>query len=292
MAKETSKAFKKLKLDSKIVLSESSDLRCLLGEYKAGWQRGYTIATLFGKDSVKTCVKGLYGIPNVVLGHTYWTNTPIDTMRSIRLALRDELKKYGLDYWQSEVCIMSNDEEIGGGGGFDFYMKTALYVARMMHYDLVYGNACSWSWWRAAGENYKDGLLRIYTHDGMKTGHAVDSKLLWAMGNYSRFVRPGAVRLDIDAYNDEGDIVKEGDTRPYGTMLSAYRNVDGKLVVVAINYSDRLCPITLNVDGKPHRWNMYRTSDISAESLLPIGSAIDKTTLTPRSITTFVSEGQ
>ena len=162
----------------------------------------------------------------------------------------------------------------------------------MMHYDLVYGNACSWSWWRAAGENYKDGLLRIYTHDGMKTGHAVDSKLLWAMGNYSRFVRPGAVRLDIDAYNDEGDIVKEGDTRPYGTMLSAYRNVDGKLVVVAINYSDRLCPISLNVDGKPHRWNMYRTSDISAESLLPIGSAIDKTTLTPRSITTFVSEGQ
>ena len=112
------------------------------------------------------------------------------------------------------------------------------------------------------------------------------------MGNYSRFVRPGAVRLDIDAYNDEGDIVKEGDTRPYGTMLSAYRNVDGKLVVVAINYSDRLCPITLNVDGKPHRWNMYRTSDISAESLLPIGYAIDKTTLTPRSITTFVSEGQ
>lgn len=292
LAMETSKAFKKLKLDSKIVLSESSDLRCLLGEYKAGWQRGYTIATLFGKDSVKTCVKGLYGIPNVVLGHTYWTNTPIDTMRSIRLALRDELKKYGLDYWQSEVCIMSNDEEIGGGGGFDFSMKTALYVARMMHYDLVYGNACSWSWWRAAGENYKDGLLRIYTHDGMKTGHAVDSKLLWAMGNYSRFVRPGAVRLDIDAYNDEGDIVKEGDTRPYGTMLSAYRNVDGKLVVVAINYSDRLCPITLNVDGKPHRWNMYRTSDISAESLLPIGSAIDKTTLTPRSITTFVSEGQ
>ena len=136
------------------MLSESSDLRCLLGEYKAGWQRGYTIATLFGKDSVKTCVKGLYGIPNVVLGHTYWTNTPIDTMRSIRLALRDELKKNGLDYWQSEVCIMSNDEEIGGGGGFDFSMKTALYVARMMHYDLVYGNACSWSWWRAAGENY------------------------------------------------------------------------------------------------------------------------------------------
>jgi hypothetical protein len=31
---------------------------------------------------------------------------------------------------------MSNDKEIGGGSYFDFSMRTALYVARVMHYDL------------------------------------------------------------------------------------------------------------------------------------------------------------
>lgn len=288
LAKETSKAFKKMKLQTKIMLCESSDLRCLLGEYKAGWQRGYTLATLFGKDSTKTSVRNLYGIGNAVLGHAYWTNTPIDTMRSIRMKLRDELKKLGLEYWQSEVCIMSNDEEIGGGGGYDFSMKTALYVARMIHYDMVYGNASSWSWWRAAGGNYKDGLIRTYTNRKQTSGYAVDSKLMWALGNYSRFVRPGAVRLDIDAYTSDGDSVAEGDTRPYGTMISAYKNKDGKLVVVAINYSEHQQTAIINVDGKAHRWQMYRTSDISAESLLPIGVAEASTKLSPRSITTFV----
>ena len=288
LAKETSKAFKKNKLDTKIMLCESSDLRCLLGEYMAGWQRGNTIETLFGKDSTKTNVRNLYGVGNAVLGHTYWTNTPIDTMKSIRTRLREKLNELGVDYWQSEVCIMSNDEEIGGGGGFDFSMKTALYVARMIHYDLVYGNACSWSWWRAAGGDYKDGLIRTYTNRKMTKGYAVDSKLLWAMGNYSRFVRPGAIRLDMDAYNSDGDIVEDGDTRPYGSMLSAYKNKDGKMVVVAINYSERELPATIHVDGKARKWQMYRTSDISAESLLPVGIANASTKLAPRSITTFV----
>ena len=85
---------------------------------------------------------------------------------------------------------MSNDEEIGGGGGYDFSMKTALYVARIIHHDLTYADAESWSWWRACGGNYKDGLIRVWN----RQQRARDSRLLWAMGNYSRFVRPGAVR--------------------------------------------------------------------------------------------------
>ena len=290
LAKETSKAFKKDKLQTEIVLNESSDIRCLLGTYMAGWERGNTISTLFTKDSAKISVNGLPNIPNIVLGHSYWANTPVDTMRSIRLRLRDTLAKHNLKYWQSEICIMGNDEEIGGGGNYDFSMKTALYVARVMHYDLVYGNACSWSWWRACGGNYKDGLIRIYSDDGMKTGHAVDSKLMWAMGNYSRFVRPGAVRLSVKAYDKDGNEVSEGDTRPYGAMLSAYRNKDGKLAVVAINYSESLLPISIKVDGNGRNWKLYRTSDISAESLAPVGTAGTEITLTPRSITTLVEE--
>jgi hypothetical protein len=82
----------------------------------------------------------------------------------------------------------------------------------------------------ACGGNYKDGLIRIYSDDGMKTGHAVDSKLMWAMGNYSRFIRPGAVRLSIKAFDQEGNEVSEGDTRPYRAMLSAFRNKDLGLV--------------------------------------------------------------
>lgn len=290
LARETSKALRREKLATQIVLNESSDLRCLLGIYEAGWQRGNTISTLFGTDSTGTCVKGLPGVANAVLGHAYWTNTPVEEMKRTRLAVRDSVKKYDIDYWQSEVCIMENDKEIGGGGGYDFSMKTALYVARMIHYDLVYGNACSWSWWRAAGGNYKDGLIRIYSSDRMKTGYAIDSKLLWAMGNYSRFIRPGAVRLGIKACDSDGNTIDDGDTDPYGIMMSAYVNKDGRMVVVAINYSERVLPVTIDAGGKERRWRLYRTSDISAESLAPAGTATARISLPPRSITTLTEE--
>ena len=81
---------------------------------------------------------------------------------------------------------MGNDEEIGGGGGYDRTMKTALYVARMIHHDLVFADARSWQWWRAVGGDYKDGLLFQYREPGAASDTIVDSKLLWSLGNYSR----------------------------------------------------------------------------------------------------------
>ena len=100
-------------------------------------------------------------------------------------------------------------------------MKTALYVARLIHHDLCYADAESWSWWRAAGGDYKDGLLRVYAKEGMEDGRAVDSKLLWTFGNFSRFVRPGAVRHEITVRNDDGTVKDEGWNEPYGVMCSA-----------------------------------------------------------------------
>jgi O-glycosyl hydrolase len=184
---------------------------------------------------------------------------------------------------------MDNDQEIGGGNGYDFSMKTALYVARIMHYDLVFGNASSWSWWRAVGGDYKDGLLRAYSTPDKKNGHAVDSKLLWTVGNYSRFIRPGAVRYDIQAKDSLGNSISEGATDPYGIMCSAYQNTDGRWTVVAINYSESIKPFHFKTsnDAVPS-WQMYRTSNISTEDLAPVGRTNGDTTLPPRSVTTFV----
>ena len=253
--------------NSQILLPESSDLRCLLGIYKTDWQRGNTIRTLFSPDSAATCLGDLPHVPRIILGHSYWTNTPVPYMKRIRQQLRDTCRHYGVKFWQSELCIMSNDEEIGGGGGYDFTMKTALYVARVIHHDLCYADAESWSWWRACGGDYKDGLIRIYDREQ----RARDSRLLWSLGNYSRFVRPGAVRYDV-----------EGPEDPYGLMASAYRNQDGTWVVVAINYSQREQPFS--VAG---HWRAYRTSDAEGETLRPVPVA---PLLPPRSITTFVSK--
>jgi len=71
-------------------------------------------------------------------------------------------------------------------------------------------------------------------------------------------------------------------------MCSAYRNADGRWVAVVINYSDRLQDFNLRLSDGRKQWQMYRTSDVSGETLKPVGSTDGHTTLPPRSITTFV----
>ena len=271
LAKATSEAFQWQGVSTQIMVNESSDLRCLLGIYKTTWERGNTLRTFFSKDSTETYLGDTPQVPRLILGHSYWTNTPVRRMKSTRERLRKECRDLGVKFWQSEICIMSNDEEIGGGGGYDFTMKTALYVARIIHHDLTYADAESWSWWRACGGNYKDGLIRVWNR-----GHrAQDSRLLWAMGNYSRFVRPGAVRYDISGNED-----------PRGLMLTAFRNKDGQWVVVAINYSEKEQPLDIAFsDARQTQWKTYRTSDAEGETLKPV--AVDNV-LPARSISTFV----
>lgn len=290
LIKELDKQLTKKKLPTEIIVDESSDLRCLLGTHNTDWDRGYTLSTFFNRDSTKTYLGNLAHVPMRIAAHSYWTNTPVDYMRQIRMDLREECRKLGVDYWQTEICIMGNDEEIGGGGGYDFSMKTALYVARVIHHDLVYGNAKSWSWWRAVGADYKDGLLRAYANADNTDGCVVDSKLLWALGNYSRFVRPGAVRYGMTTIDAQGRDVAEGYNDPRGVMCSAYKNADGKWVVVAINYADTMRPFRFAVRGTTATWSAYRTSDVSAESLAPVGTTDGNAVLPPKSITTFVSK--
>jgi hypothetical protein len=149
-----------------------------------------------------------------------------------------------LGYWMSEYCILEGrNDEIGGGGGRDLGMNLALYVARIIHHDLTVAQARSWQWWTAVSQvDFKDGL--VYLDDGSKgnsgrmgpettsllhDGVVRDSKLLWALGNYARFVRPGAVRVQCQ--------VKPEQSIANGLLASAYQRADGTLVIVLVNLS-------------------------------------------------------
>ena len=80
-----------------------------------------------------------------------------------------------------------------------------------------------------------------------------------------------------------------GDSKIYQTHNQW--TADGRWVAVVINYSESLQPFTLHLsDRAPLTCRMYRTSDVSGETLKPIGTVSGQTVLPPRSITTFVEE--
>lgn len=283
------------KLPTQIIISESFDYNCIYQTHPyTGWERGYQAQAFFTPDSVDTYVGNVPQLPRRLVGHSYWTNTPLSDLRRIRMEMAAKLKEMNLDFWQTEVCIMSNDEEIGRGGGIDLTMKTALYVARVIHHDLVYANAGAWQWWRSvATGNYKDGLIYTEPDNSRKDGNYTDSKLMWALGNYSRFIRPGAVRIGVTAFNASGKTVIEGETDPYALMVSAYLNSDNTPVIVAINYHEQPREFDLHLKGmKIQSWIPYHTSDGQGENLSPKKRIYngDKIIVPARSIVTLVGK--
>ena len=116
--------------------------------------------------------------------------------------------------------------------------------------------------------------------DIKKGGTLTADKNLWVLGNYSRFVRPGAVRYNISSGQEED---------PYGLMVSAFRNKDGSWVIVAINYGQKEKVFSFAVGKQKNKWQPYRTSDEEGETLKPLAPCKGSTKLPPRSITTFVS---
>jgi len=96
-----------------------------------------------------------------VCAHSYFTEWPVWIMRCVRKRLARVCAKKEIDYWMTEYCILRNNREIQGGGR-DLGMHTALNVARVIHHDLVFGNASSWQWWLGVStSDFKDGLVYV-----------------------------------------------------------------------------------------------------------------------------------
>ena len=230
-----------------IVVPESAELQFLYGFHnKQG--RDNQIDDFFHPDS-ENFIGDLPNVKKVVLGHSYFTTHTWDLLYDTRKALQNKLQEYDneIGFWQSEFCILERHEDIGAGQRRDLGMPTALYVARVIHHDLTIANAKSWSWWTALSQfDFKDGLIYLDNgNDGIRRfdypdsqrlkydGYFRESKLLWALGNYSRFVRPGMQRIKAEFVIPLDDVEKAENL-----MVSAYKDKDDDtLVLVLVNYA-------------------------------------------------------
>lgn len=278
------KKFSEKNLQTQILVSESGQYDYLYKKNTNLPGRDNQIASYFDANS-KDFIGDLKHVPHLVVGHSYWT-TQNDVLFEKRNELRKELDKYKLNFWQTELCIMGNDKEVGGGEKKDLSMKTALYVARVIHHDLCIANASAWQWWLAmSNSDYKDGLIYASPNADLTDGTFTDSKLLWALGNYSRFIRPGSFRVDVASSVNVND--------SQGLMVSSYINeADRELISVVVNYAQDAKDMHLEVKGiKVKEMQAYITSDVEGQNLMP--QKIDSRTkiqVPPKSIITLVAK--
>lgn len=227
-------------ISTKIIIPESGDL--------PSWYTTSSISNKYGKiygnylNSLFSDTNIMSKAAKIFAGHSYWSDLLSSEVVQARQSLYNYMSKYfplGYKYWVTEYCILEGTNGQGGDKR-DLSMTTALDVARIIHYDLTVTNASAWQWWLAVSKyDYKDGL--IYT-DYSVIGYfqnIIQSKTLWALGNYSRFIRPGSQRISCDGANDK-----------YGLMASAYLDSSKtKVIIVFVNASSESKSVKLNFSG-------------------------------------------
>lgn len=238
------------------------------GNRSKGWgMYGQYIRELLGDAEIRRKVG------NRICAHSYWTDSSLRQLKDLRRTVHENINRYAPDaqYWQTEYCVMEHQRDLG--------MDTALRVARVIHYDLTAANASAWHWWLAVSPyDYKDGL--IYT-DYRRTGeqNILPSKTLWVLGNFSRFIRPGAFRVHTEPSEVDEKL-----------LVSAYiQTRSPRFVCVAVNLGSESVGLRLNMDRDVGGFTLFATSAEHDLSRLQVVKDSDEIELSARSVLTLTA---
>jgi len=228
--KKIDEKFSQLNPKTKINIAETAQIDYLFSSKtnRSETHQDHQIEAFFDKSS-HYYLGDLKTVERAISGHSYFTTSPKSQLDNKRRELGQKIMQNNIDYWQSEFCILGDNSGEINGNKMDLGMETALYVAKVIHADLTLANASAWHWWLSVSANdYKDGLIYISNNGQMGEsdqnkyyGEVLDSKLLWTLGNFSRFVRPGMQRIKVSLNAENG-------------LISAYKSEE-QVVMIIIN---------------------------------------------------------
>jgi glucuronoarabinoxylan endo-1,4-beta-xylanase len=186
-------------------------------------------------------------------------------------------KAHNKRVWMTEVSdVIANDPSI----------TDALRWAKFIHRHMTEAESNAWIWWWATypGNIGQALIFQNYWSPDYLPERATYryAKRLWAIGNFSRFVRPGFVRVTATA------------NPGLGLFTSAFRDpASGQFVLVIINEADlaQSLPVTVaNVPGLAELtpYVTSPTQDLEPQPNVTLTGGQFTAQLPPRSITTFV----
>lgn len=179
--------------------------------------------------------------------HSYWSSAEAKQQTADYMA--DKYSNY--DVVCTEYCQMTDDKNSGvydaiaaeNGSTNGMGIEYGVAMAKVIVDDLTILNAKEWDWWTACSYGvYPDGLVYLNPddHDDISL-----SKRLWCLGNFSKFIEEGAVRVACDSGVE-------------ALSSCAFVNKDGSTVVVYVNNTDQSQKTTLDCKGG---YSVYTTDE-------------------------------
>ena len=206
-----------------------------------GYNFTYSDATL--NDAVAVTNVDLIG------GHLYGVTTIQDYTNA---------HSKGKPTWMTEYLV--NDQTI----------ESAIDTAKQIHECLTIGNMSAYIWWKCLGDI-----------NGLVDASGVIQKRGYVMSQFSRFVRPGHVRI--------------GTTNLGSGFVSAYRNTNAtQFAIVVINNNSIAFTQVVNLNNFPTAnvtpWITSASQSLAAQTSFVVSNATFTYTLPPESIVTFAGQ--
>jgi glucuronoarabinoxylan endo-1,4-beta-xylanase len=174
---------------------------------------------------------------------------------------------YGKQFWETEVSFI--------GGTPDPSINWGIGTALLIHNAMAGAEVNAWTWW-AMLNSWKDneGLADLHG-DGY-----VLTKRLFALGNFSKFVRPG-FRMTSATHAPQA-----------GVYVTSFRDpATGRFAIVAINDNEKDVPLHFNLTGfaveRLTPWVTSATLDLAKQAEIPATGAAFDATLPAKSVTTY-----
>ncbi|GHI02534.1 beta-glycosidase [Streptomyces cellostaticus] len=200
-------------------------------------------------------------------------------------------KSVGKTSWATEICCFGKGTT-GWNQEYDPTIDNALLMSRIIYKDFASSHDSAFQWWVALASGYgsdpsarndegwNDGLI-YYDPDYATNGNQklYFTKRYYALGQYSKFVKPGSVAHDVTG-------------APSGVEVTAYDR-KGKWVVVVNNHNTTDTPLNLHFNSRtPVRAaQAVRTSateDWANVARPAVSGGTVSATLAARSVTTYV----
>ncbi len=235
-------ALNRRQLATKIIIPESAQLDFL---YKnAGAPHAGQQAQAFFAPESPDYVGNLARMAQILGGHSYWTIRTNKEIADVRREVLAASRLHHVQFFQTECSLLGSDGVIDDAPKSDH--DVALFFGKIIHADLTLADAASWSFWTAMEQDFKDQLckyrllgLTANRDRDLRTGGTVEpTPTLWVLGHFSRFVRPGHRRVEVNGVDALGPL-----------MMSAYVSPTGKEVTVVIVHLGHE-PASLRLDWK------------------------------------------